>query len=194
MRTSIPLSAVASLVAFGGEAFGGDFIEEKLELGSWVVPVHDVGEFPTLTIEIDVVGNNQPVVGFQFDMDFVNVFHDSSWASDLEFKITTPDGGTFIVGQEEFNGGDPFGPQDDIWDFDGPKSDPTGHYTSDHFPSAWTGGIEKGGRWTFMLADTWDGGVEYNNMSVTLLKIPSPAPLALIGLWGLATRRRRRTS
>ena len=72
MRTSITVSAVASLFAFGGEALGGDFIEEKLDLGSWVVAAHDIGEFPMLMIEIDVAGNNHPVVGFQFDMDYVN--------------------------------------------------------------------------------------------------------------------------
>ncbi|MEE9128472.1 MAG: hypothetical protein V3T84_00505, partial [Phycisphaerales bacterium] len=52
--------------------------------------------------------------------------------------------------------------------------------------------IPKGGDWNFMFAETWDGGVEYNNLTITLLKIPSPGALALIGVAGLVSPRRRR--
>ena len=193
MRKSVALAAAGSLVAIGGAAYAQDFIEKKIELGNWKVDAHDIGEFPQLTLDFDLEANNNDVVGFRVDIDYVNQFGDSSWASDLEFKITAPNGRQFIVGQADFNGGDPFGPQDAVWDFDGAQGQPDGHYTSTHMPGAWVDGIPKGGAWNVMLAETWDGGVEYNNISLTLLKIPAPGALALLGVAGLlgVSRRRR---
>ncbi|MCZ6857332.1 MAG: hypothetical protein O7F70_04980 [Gemmatimonadetes bacterium] len=193
MRKGIGLTAVGSLVAIGGVAMAGHgTVEDVMIVTDREFGVHDIGS-PSKVFNFDIVldENNQPVIGFRIDFDYVNIFDDSSWASDLEMKLTTPNGQTLVYGQKEFNGGDPFGPQDDIWDFDGPDSQPSGFYTSTHFP--WHDNpIQKGGNWNLMFAETRDGGVQFNNLTITLLKIPSPGALALIGVAGLVRPRRRR--
>ena len=174
--TMLTVSAVTAFPAAAGDV-------QIVDLGDWVVPEHEIGIVfgPNIDFEVDL-----DVVAFTFDVDFVNVFGDSSWASDLEMMVTNSAGETFVVGQKKFNGGDPFGPQDDIWDFDGPKGDPTGHYTSTHeFGGA-------AGSWNVQFAESWDGGVEYNNMTLTLQQVPGPGALGLLGLAGLTLRRRRR--
>ncbi len=193
MRKAIGLTAAGSLVAIGGAAMADHQTSEEVILFTDLVfAVHEVGS-PSKVFNFDLVvdENNQPVIGFRIDFDYNNLFFDSSWASDLEMKLKTPGGQVLVYGQKEFNGGDPFGPQDDIWDFDGADSRPSGFYTSDHFP--WHDNpIPKGGDWNFMFAETWDGATEYNNLTITLLKIPSPGALALIGVAGLVAPRRRR--
>ena len=193
MRKAIGLTAVGSLLASGGVAMADHQTSEEVILEtSLFFDVHPT-DTPSKVFNFDLVldENGQPVIGFRIDFDYVNIFVDSSWASDLEMKLTTPNGQTLVYGQKEFNGGDPFGPQDDIWDFDGADSGRSGPYTSTHFP--WHDNpIAKGGDWNFMFAETWDGGVEYNNLTITLLKIPSPGALALSGVAGLVAPRRRR--
>ena len=182
MKKTVTLTAAGSLVALGAAAFA-DGIDQVVELGDWVVEEHEIGIVfgPSIDFTSDL-----EVTGFTFDVDYVRVVPDSSWASDLEMKLTNPAGETFVVGQKEFNGGDPFGPQDDIWDFDGPRGAPTAHYTSTHeFSGA-------AGQWNVMFAETWDGGVEYNNMTLTLHQIPGPGVLAAIGVSGLLLGARRR--
>ncbi len=193
MRKAIGLTAAGSLLAIGGTAMADHQTSEEVILFTDLVfAVHEVGS-PSKVFNFDLVvdENNQPVIGFRIDFDFVKVIADSSWASDLEMKLTTPGGQITVYGQESFNGGDPFGPQDFVWDFDGVGSQPSGPYTSTHL--VWHDNpIPKGGDWNFMFAETWDGGVEYNNLTITLLKIPSPGALALLGVAGLVSPRRRR--
>ncbi len=193
MRKAIKLTAVGSLVAIGGVAMADHQTSEQVILEtSLFFAVHPT-DTPSKVFNFDLVldENGMPVIGFRIDFDYVNILDDSSWASDLEMKLTTPNGETLVYGQKSFNGGDPFGPQDDIWDFDGPDSQPSGFYTSTHFP--WHDNpIQKGGNWNLMFAETRDGGVQFNNLTITLLKIPSPGALALIGVAGLVSPRRRR--
>ncbi len=181
MRTSATIMTVGVSTAIAFPAAAGDV--QIVGLGDWVVPVHEIGIVfgPSIDFEVDL-----EVIAFTFDVDFVNNFLDSSWVSDLEMMVTNPAGETFVVGQEAFNGGDPFGPQDDIWDFDGPDGTPSGHYESSHT----FGGAA--GLWNVQFAESWDGGVEYNNMTLTLEQVPGPGALALLGLAGLTLRRRRR--
>ena len=188
MRKTVALAAAGSLVAIGGATYAQN-IEKKIELGDWKIDAHDIGEFPQLSLDFTLEENGNAVIGFRVDFDFTNQFNDSSWASDLEFKLTDPGGKTFVVGQADFNGGDPFGPQDAVWDFDGAQGQPDGHYTSTHD----IGPTDKGGTWNVMLAETWDGGVAYDNISLTLIKVPTPGALALLGVAGLlgVSRRRR---
>ncbi|MEE9131793.1 MAG: hypothetical protein V3T84_17415 [Phycisphaerales bacterium] len=193
MRKAIGLTAAGSLLAIGGAAMADhQSIEKEILFTDLVFAVHEIGT-PSKVFNFDLVvdENNNPVVGFRIDFDYNNLFDDSSWASDLEMKLTTPGGQVLVYGQADFNGGDPFGAQDDIWDFDGAGSQPSGFYTSTHLP--WHDNpIPKGGDWNFMFAETWDGGVEFKNLRITLLKIPNPGALALFGVAGLVAPRRRR--
>ncbi len=194
MRKTVALAAAGSLIAIGGAAWA----QQDIELGEWKVNVHAQGVVIGPSFDFNLEPEEIRIVGFRLDFDFVNQFDDSSWAADLEFKLTDPGATTFVVGQLLDN---PFGPPDEPWDFDRPASQASGHYRSDHFPDAWQGGIDIGGTWNVMLAETWDGGVEYNN--ITLRLIPAPGALAFLGVAGLlgapgvagllgAPRRRRR--
>ncbi len=182
MKKTVTLTAAGSLVALGGAAFA-DGIDQVIDLGDWVVEAHEIGIVfgPSIDFTSDL-----EVTGWTFDVDFVNLFLDSSWVSDLEMKVSNPAGETFVVGQKAFNGGDPFGPQDDIWDFDGADGEESGHYTSMHE----FGG--DAGQWNVMFAESWDGGVEFNNMTLTLHQVPGPGVLAALGVAGLISGRRRR--
>lgn len=178
MKKTVALTAAGSLVALGGAAFAQ---EQSYDI-SWIVEAHDIGI--VIGPSFDIVSDLE-VTGWSLEVDYVNVFGDSSWMSDLELKLTNDDG-DWVVGQNDFDGGDPFGPEDEIWDFDGAGGQPSGHYshTSDFGGPA--------GDWNVMLAESWDGGVEYNNMILTLHQIPAPGALALLGVAGLVGGRRRR--
>ncbi len=190
MRKTVAFAAAGSLLAIGGAAYAQGNIEKKIELGDWKVDAHDISIVIGPSIDFTLEENGNAVIGFRVEFDFTNQFDDSSWASDLEFKLTDPGGKTYVVGQQAFDGGDPFGPEDFIWDFDGADSQPSGFYTSTHT----IGAVDKGGTWNVMLAESWDGGVAFDNISLTLIKIPAPGALALLGVAGLLGVSRRRRS
>ena len=195
MRMLPVVTVAGGLIATATVALANDWNGETvIDLDDMLYTFHEPFTPANESFDFDRIleDNNRPVVGFSISFDYVNQLNDSSWASDLELQITSPMGSTWIVGQSQFNPGDPFGDQDDIWDFDGPGSQVSGSYFSEHFP--WKDEPqEETGTWNFMLTETWDGDADFTNVVMTLYKIPTPGALAMLAVAGLLgiTRRRR---
>ena len=196
MKNLPSITVAGGLIVTTSVALANDWVNETMiKLDTMQFTFHEIGTKAneTFSFDIELEDSNMPVVGFAVNFDYLNVGNDTSWASDLELQITTPSGNMFVVGQTIQDGGNPFGPEDDFWDFDGPNSQDSGPYFSDHFP--WKDEPElQGGMWNFTFTETWDGEVSFSNVVVTLYKIPAPGALALLGVAGLlgGSRRRRR--
>ena len=186
------MKKVHTIAVFGGLiATTGIASAQVLDFGNLTFAVHPNNLPADEVYNFDFTLTGADVLGFVINFDYVNNANDSSWGSDLELQITTPSLNTYIIGQSSFNGGDPFGPQTDIWDFDGVGSQPSGHYTSDNFFAIKE---PQEGIWNFMFTETWDGDTAYNNLTIEMIKVPAPGALALLGVAGLAGCRRRRRS
>jgi len=176
----VSASLTALLVAAPALAQHNPQLDQKLNLGSFQV----AGPDAPITVTIDVGSNPNPVVGFSMSFDFSDPTNSFAYASDMKMTIA-PNTGPSVV----FGGFDNPG---QLWDFDGFGSDGSGHYESGpHY--VWEAGIPKDGIWKFTIDNDWNPSpaVGYNNISVTLHKVPEPATLSLLALSGLALIRRR---
>jgi len=132
---------------------------------------------------IDVEENGNPVVGFSVSFDFDDTNDPFAYASDLRIDLYPPVGPATSIGGYDT-------PSDFPYDHQGPSD--SGHFDSGpHY--AWTPGVPKGGTWGFTLINdfSFNGAVSWNNVSITLHKVPEPATLSLLALGGLALLRRR---
>ena len=176
------LSAVASL-SFGAAASAG--VVEEFNLGSWTL---EGGRTVTWTFELQ--DNPNGVTGFQVEFDYDEPVGDASWASDAQVTLTSPSGASYQVG-----GFDTVDDADAEWSFQGSDSDLPGHYGDDDIFMPWAEDPEPKGIWTFSLMNDWAGDPnpnEYNNIVLRIYKVPAPGALALLGLAGLSSSRRRR--
>lgn len=150
--------------------------------------------------------NPNQVLSFRIDIEFIE--RDAlglpapdplGWASDLGMVVEF-DGVRYGFGGSRghlgaiaggYTLGEALGSVDyfEIWDFDGPVSDASGFYTHEFdlpIPSG------KGTELRVFLTDTWNGNAEYRRATITTTKTPTPGTVALFGLAGLASLRRRR--
>ena len=102
--TKVPtIAGLGCLIATTGIASAQSF-----DLGDMLFTAHEPFTPANETFEFDFKPIGKDVLGFIITFDYVDHAADSSWASDLELKITTPSETEFIVGQLAFDGGDSF--------------------------------------------------------------------------------------
>lgn len=178
MRLAL-VSMCALLIAAPALAQHVPALDEKIELGSFTLAG---GE--SATVDRIIQPNNNPVVGFSVSFDYDDTNDPFAYASDLRIEIFPPAGAPTSIGG--FDTASTF-----LYDHQGPSD--TGHFDSGpHY--AWPPpGIPKGGPWVFNLTNdfSFNLAVQWNNVSITLHKVPEPATLSLLALGGLALLRRR---
>ncbi len=168
------------------------------------------------------VGPGKPVIGIEFKGDYWddgvgNGKVRTWWASDLQMKITSPSGNVWIVGGWQDK---TMGFSDENWNgWNGSSPGPTaangGTLPTGAFPNNNNSPAEapvsllatqfpwknfpkdKAGIWFFSFAnDFYFGGatpsIKWTNVQISLINIPSPGAISVIGLAGLCALRRRR--
>lgn len=196
MRKTLAFGMMAAL-AMGGAAWadhGAGYdpsLDEVLFIGT-VGPI-SIGQSVKFDFDLD---NPNSVIGFSFSGDYV-VQDPGGWASDTQMNITGPSGSSVSIGG--------FGlPDPDLdWDFQGAGSAPLGFYSSGaHFHKAdgspvfnsnGDGSTNKPGNWSIVFTQDFGGSPTiWENVEITLHKIPAPGAMALLGVAGLMGGRRRR--
>jgi MYXO-CTERM domain-containing protein len=112
-----------------------------------------------------------------------------SWASDMILLVIDPSGAGQFWGGFNVNPGAGF-TNGGLWGFDGPGSANDGNYSDTKSVS----GLSGSGTWEFRVYNGWSTGPvnNYNNFMVDAVGlVPAPGAVALLGLAGLAGRRRR---
>jgi hypothetical protein len=126
----------------------------------------------------------EEIVNVFVTMDYVDLGN-GSWASDIQLRITDPNNVTTYIGGLST-------PRDFDFPFQGSQSTNTGHYEGDIADWVSLSGV---GTWSIEYINDWaghSGEDEWNNLEAHLDIIPTPGALALLGIAGLAGRRRRR--
>lgn len=185
MRAALFLAPSLLLCAATTHAGGyNPELDQEVFLGD-----HVLGPLQEVTIPIYLEENDNPVVGFSVSLTFLDHGEGTfSYASDLRMFMDAPFGSLSIGGYDSRD------ESDLLWDFQGEESDESGPYASGPHLVWAPEGVPKGGEWVFTLRNDWSGSmdnIEWNNVVVTLHKIPEPATAAaLLVLGGLALRRR----
>jgi MYXO-CTERM domain-containing protein len=127
------------------------------------------------------------LTGFSINFDYVTG-GGGSWASDMLLLIIDPNGAGQYWGGFNVS---PAGYTDSgIWGFDGSASANSGNYGD----SKSVAGLSGNGTWTFRVYNGWSTAPsnQYNNFVLSAKGVvPAPGAIALLGLAGLAGRRRR---
>jgi len=121
------------------------------------------------------------IIAFTVTFNFVGNAS-GSWASDAALAINNLQWGGY-------NYSIPGTTFQNFWSFDGPGSAAAGTYTDSRSGLS----INTAGGVTFRFVNGWttSPAVQYNNVTVVVETIPAPGAVALLGLAGLAGRRRR---
>lgn len=211
------LLVAAAALAITAGASANEFTNMRPLVGPLAFNFLEEGQFLTETVTL---GPGKPVVGFKFEGTWLDdgLGAETFWASDLAMTITAPSGRAWTVGgwnnfatrNENWNGwigsnggvpppGQPMG----VPPNDG-NIGPGGiafavNLSSMHFP--WKESPEpKEGLWTVRFMADFPGvpargfppGLNWAAVNVSLLNIPAPSALALLGLGGFLAKRRRR--
>lgn len=172
---SLNWSVQADLPAAAGDGHDPS-LDETLNIADFALPGGGSAS-ETVPAGIDTRGQ---VIGFTFEGSVSNL-GSSAWASDMAMTITAPDSSNYTVGG--YNTGNP------DWDFQGSGSGSPGSYSSSHIGTDVFGqaGVGDEGDWQFVFDDTWTGGMNWSNVSVTLHKqepptCVDPAGVAWLGI------------
>lgn len=210
------LAAAVAVIASGGAAFGADFTTDGNGLD--LTPFDDtydgtLGSMASLSITV-------PDIGSLTDVDvIVDIQH--TWAGDLVMKLQSPSGTVVdLVSRPGFDepaddGSGCCGESSDLifgnsYEFDDAAAgssegmgsggeDPIASFVlhssgfGNEFGLTTLNGEGSAGVWTLYIGDAagGDNGV-FDGFTLQLEGVPAPGALALLGLAGLASRRRRR--
>ncbi|NBB91593.1 MAG: hypothetical protein GVY32_00305 [Gammaproteobacteria bacterium] len=138
-------------------------LDEALALEAFSLPG---GGTHTASVAAGQASRGQ-VVGFSFEGTVSNLGN-NAWASDMAMTITAPEGQNFIVGGYQTSNPD--------WDFQGSVSGSPGTYNSQHIGAGIFGdeGALDEGSWSLGFEDTWTGGMDWSDLTLTLHKQEPP--------------------
>jgi len=177
-KIGIALAAGTVLSVSAAAMASGD---EVINIGTFIAPGGGSVTIPY----IPDPSNTKPVIGFKVEMDFAGSADGFTWASDLEISFNG--WGRYVGGFD--------GNEDLLYSFQGSGSNPPGHYVDTANLGAFAAApLSKGQLTGFTLKNDFSINAlsTWNNITITLIKVPTPGATALLGLAGLATLRRRR--
>ena len=182
--------AIAASVAIVCGACADVYTNEKTLIEGLSFQFLKQGDSVTYNIDLPA---GKPVVGFRFEGDYTDDGPGAPtfWASDLQLKITSPNGRMWTVGGF-------FSPRDEDWAFQGPGSDGDGHYGDDgeDIFLPWLDDPLASGVFNVAFSNDWQSDPNENLYDVQVRfyqATPAPGALALLGLAGLVGRGRRRS-
>ena len=186
---SLTAAAVVGTLGFVGATSSASGYDPSLDV---VVTLGDFTVFADANGNPITVGFNltgpADVVGFSFAGDASGVSGNGTWASDTRLSVQ-------IGGVEQFNIGGLTG-RDNDWDFQGGGSTDDGSYASGPHLFAKNNPVADGADWSFVFFHNWNSAsaapITWDNVNITLHRVPAPGAMALMGLGGLAVARRRR--
>lgn len=175
LKGSVLGGACLGLIALASPANAGVF-STQIDLGG-AISDGELGSGDGTEAFIDVEApEGLEIIGFTWALSF-EAF-DPSWGSEARIEITSPGGSVYT-----FSGDDAGWATDPGIFVDGGETD------------AFNGG-PLDGVWSFRFYEDFDDGISpdgvYHNAVFLIKAIPGPGGLALLGLAGLAGRRRRR--
>jgi len=188
MKKTMVSAATAALVITSGSAMAGAYdpsLDVVLDLGSF--SLNSVPNGGVTTVTFDIREGPSDVVGFSFSGTVDGIGDSASWASDLQMVL-------FLEGDAIYSIGG-FSGVENEWDFQGFGSNDDGTYTQAPTIIAGDAPVPGGLAWAIQFTNDWDSTaaatMEWSDVTFTIHRVPGPGALALLGLAGLATRRRR---
>jgi hypothetical protein len=209
MNKLVALSMGAAAFVLAGAAHA-DTYSVNANLENWGATGGGDGNAVTPTLVFD----HTFALGQVASIDSVTVTLAHSFLSDVRMTLMAPNGDLFVIAVGDGPVGSPFqaGGDSSLLGDGGSLLAGVASYTfvpsgggiwngagnpvagGDHNAVTWQTGPWVAGNWTFQLLDVWDtlDDGALGSVSIEYTLVPAPGALALIGLAGLASRRRRR--